>query len=172
MNKYKQRYANTLYYWLGLIFFILLIFQRMPFLSLKIGNAYPIVVFPAILLLSCFLGEWVGFWFGLFSGLLLDTLAGRSPVFNTVAFVVLAVGAGLVYHYVLNKNLPAVLLGNFGFCLVYYFAKWFFLYCIGPGGDSGGILFFYFLPSAIYTALWTIPFYYALKKLMNHYVIE
>lgn len=168
----EERHAPALYYLLGLFMLLILILQHLSAFSLKIGNAYPQLMLSVIVVISCLLGEWTGFWYALGAGLSLDTLAGRGTLFNTLVLVVIAVVAGLFYRYLFNKNLKAVFLGGFCFSLFYHLLKWLFLYVLRGESNVLPLLLRYFLPSAVYTALLVVPFYGLLRRLIRHYEIE
>lgn len=167
----EQRYAPALHGFLGAFGFLLLALQHLSSFTLKIGNAYPQLLLTFVLVIACLLGEWVGFWYGFAFGLALDTMAGRSAVFNTLAFMIVAVLAGLLYRYFLNKNIKAVFLGSLAFALLYYLFKWLILYCLRGEPSAFTLLLHYFLPSAVYTAFTVLPFYYAVRRLARHYAL-
>lgn len=168
----EQRYAPVLHGILGILGFLLLVLQHLSSFTLKIGHAYPQLLLTFVLVIACLLGEWIGFWYGFAFGLALDTMAGRSAVFNTLAFMVLAVVAGLLYRYFLNKNLKAVFLGSAVFSVLYYLFKWLILYCLRGEPSAFTLLLHYFFPSAVYTAFTILPFYYLVRRLVRRYALN
>lgn len=172
MINYVEKYHPYIYGILGLASLSTFILQRVPFLTLRIGTATPLLLLPLLVVIACFLKEWVGFWFGILFGIGLDVFMADSRVFNTLFFAVIGVGAGLLFHYFFNKNIKAVILGGFLICIVYFFTRWFIFTLIAGDGSPFLNLFKYEIPSLIYTATFVIPFYYFLKYLCKRYLVH
>lgn len=167
-----EKYHPYIYGVLGLGAFLLFIMQKVEGLSLKIGTATPVLLLPMLIVISCFLKEWVGFWFGLVFGIALDVFMADSRIFNTVAFILIGVGAGLLFHYFFNRNIKAVIIGGFIICFAYFLLKWLFLTFFFGDDSAFLVLFKYEIPSAIYSALFVIPFFYFVKRLCKKYIIH
>ncbi len=172
MINYVEKYHPYIYGILGLASLSTFILQRVPFLSLRVGSATPLLLLPLLIVISCFLKEWVGFCFGILFGIGLDIFMADSRIFNTVFFSVIGVGAGLLFHYFFNKNIKAAILGGFLICLTYFLTRWFIFTLIAGDSSPFLILFKYEIPSLIYTATFVIPFYYFLKYLCKKYIIH
>lgn len=167
-----EKYHPYIYGILGLSAFFLFTLQRIPRLSLSVGTATPNLLLPLIIVIACFLKEWVGFWFGLVSGVALDVFASDSRLFNTIAFTLIGVAAGLLFHFLFNRNIKAVIIGGFIICFAYFLFKWLILTVFLKDGSAFGVLFKYELPSAIYSTLFTIPFFFFVKNLCAKYIIH
>lgn len=172
MINYIEKYHHNLYYLLALLFFGLFLLQRIPFLSLKIATATPCLLLPALLVTACFLREWTGFWAGLLSGIALDTVVNGSNIFNTLTLTVLGVAAGLIFRFFMNRNIKAIIIAGGAFSFIYYLLKWFFLDLLSGDASWAALLFKYHIPSALYTALFTIPLFFLVRWLCNKYLIE
>lgn len=168
----SERYSISLYCTLGLTCFLLLIMQKTSGLSLTMGTATPVLLVPMVVAVSCFLREWTGFLFGLFCGIGMDIFSSGSRCFNTIAMILVGAFAGLLYHYIFNRNLKSVIIGSvifsFGFC----FIRWVYLCLFAGDGSAFLMLIRYEIPSALYTSVFILPFYYFTKHLANRHLIR
>ena len=172
MINYIDKYRSTLYYELGLLCFGLFLLQRISGLSLKIGTATPVLLVPAVIAVACFLREWTGFWFGLCCGVALDTVVNGTACFHTFALMLIGISAGLLFRYFFNRNIKsAVIVGTLG-SLIYFIARWLFLDFLTGDSAALSILLRYHLPSALYTALFMIPFFYFVRWLAARHLIQ
>lgn len=165
-----EKYSISVYCILGLDCLLLLILQKTPGLSFTIGTATPVLLVPMVVMIACFLREWTGFLFGLFCGIGLDVFSSGSRCFNTVAFILVGGLAGLLYHYFFNRNIKSAIIGgvifSFGFC----FLRWIFL-CFFAGDSSAVLMLFrYEIPSALYTSVFVIPFFYYTRWLTKRHL--
>ncbi len=172
MINYIEKYNSSIYYILSLVAFSLFIMQRFELFSLKIGNAFPQLLLPLVVTVACFLREWTGFLFGLLSGIALDTVMNGTGFLNTVLFLLIGLFAGLLFRFILNRNLKSVMLAGTGFSFLYFLIRWLFLSLFAKDASAGAIFLSYELPSAIYTALFTLPFFYLTKWLAKKYLIQ
>lgn len=172
MIKYIEKYHSHLYYSVGFICFALFLIQRIPGCSLKIGAASPVLLLPMVMVAACFLREWAGFWVGFLSGVALDTVGNGSPIFYTITFLLFGVSFGLLFRFLLNRNIKSIVIagmtGSFLFCLL----RWFFLSVLTNDSSAGALLIRYEMPSAIYTGLLVIPLFYLMKRLCKKHLIQ
>lgn len=167
-----EKYGISLYCTLGLNCFFLLILQRTPGLSLKIGTATPVLLIPMIVAVACFLREWTGFWFGLVCGIALDVFVEGSRCFHTVSFLLIGTLAGLLYHYIFNRNIKSAIIGGVIFSFMFCILRWLYL-CVFKGDSSALIMLArYEVPSALYTSLFIIPFFYYTRWLSKRHLIH
>ena len=172
MINYIEKYHSHLYYILTLCLFGLFILQRIPYLSLTVATATPTLLLPAVIVVACFLREWTGFWAGLISGIALDTVTNGTSFLNTLLFLIIGTAAGLVFRLYLNRNIKAAAIFGLIISLFYYLIKWLFLDLFAGDSSALALLFNYHLPSAIYTAAFTIPFFYFVRWISQKYLIE
>ena len=172
MINYIEKYHSHLYYSIVLICFSFFILQRIPALTLKIGNAYPLLLLPIVMVTACFLRERTGFWTGLACGIALDTVQNGSFCFNTIVFILFGVGFGLLFRFLLNRNIKSIILAGFIGSFIFFLTRWFFLDLITGDPSALGILIKYEIPSAIYTALFVVPFFFLFRKLCKKYLVE
>lgn len=172
MINYVEKYHHHLYYSLFLWCFGIFILQRVEPFSLKIGTAVPVLLVPAVMVIGCFLKEWSGFISGLLCGIALDTVTNNTQYFNTLALMILGVAVGLTFKLLLNRNIKAIIIVSVLGNLLYFLLKWFFLDFWSGDPSSTQILIKYHLPSAIYTSLFAIPFFYYTRHICKKYLIE
>lgn len=172
MINYVEKYHHHLYYSLVLWCFGVFILQRIEPFSFKIGTAYPLLLLPAVMVIACFLREWTGFFTGLLCGIALDTVTNGTQYFNTIIFMLFGAGVGLIFRFLLNRNIKAmIIVSALGSCL-FFLLKWFFLDLLNGDPSASALLLRYYLPSAIYTSLFAIPFFYYVRWLCNRNLIE
>ena len=175
MINYVEKYHHHLYYSLVLWCFGIFILQRIEPFSLKIGTAVPVLLIPAVMVIACFLREWSGFISGLLCGIALDTVTngiGSFNTFNTIALMLLGAAVGLTFRFLLNRNIKAMIIISVLGSLLFFLLKWLFLDLFGGDPSAYGLLIRYHLPSAIYTSLFAIPFFYYARHLCKKYLIE
>ncbi len=172
MINYIEKYTTSLYCILGSLAFLIFSLQRIAGFSFKIGTATPVLLLPFVVIVACFLREWSGFWFGLFSGIALDTVTNGTTFLNTLLFILIGTSAGLIFRFILNRNLKSVLLALLGYSFIYFLIKWFFLSVLPKDPSAGELFLRYHLTSAIYTTLFAIPFFYLIKWLANRHLIQ
>ena len=167
-----EKYSVWLYCTIGLSCFFLLIFQKTPGLSLTLGTATPMLLVPFVVVISCFLREWTGVFFGLFCGIGMDVFLAGSRCFNTIAMILVGTLAGLLYHYIFNRNIKSVIIGSIIFSFGFCFARWLYL-CVFTGDSSAFLMLIrYEIPSALYTAIFIIPFYYFIRWLTKRHLVH
>lgn len=172
MINYVEKYHHHLYYTLVLWCFGIFILQRIEPFNLKIGTAYPVLLVPAVMVIACFLREWSGFIAGLLCGIALDTVTNGTQYFNTLALILLGVATGLTFKLLLNRNIKAMLIVSVLGSLLYFALKWLFLDLFGGDPSATQLLIRYHLPSAIYTSLFAIPFFFYTRYLCKKHLIE
>lgn len=172
MINYVEKYHSFLYCILGLIGFGVYLFQRIDGLSLKVGNAVPVLLVPFVIVIACFLREWTGFWFGLVCGIALDTTANGTAIFHTLVLMLLGVSAGLIFRFYMNRNIKSAIIVGAAGSAIFFLLKWFFLDFLSGDPSAGQLLVGYHFPSAIYTAIFTIPFFYLVRFLSKRHLMH
>lgn len=143
-----------------LIFIFVLFFQTSEILDISIKTATPML--PLSLIIGfCFFGSLRSavIW-GLISGIMLDSVAYRSYCFNAISFLIIAVLVYLASNNLFNKNLKAALMLGLICSVGYFVLLWLLFYANTSLESSLGYLLKYALPSATYTAVLVIPFYF------------
>ncbi len=172
MINYVEKYHHHMYYSLVLCCFGIFIIQRIEPFSLKFGTASPLLLLPAVIVIACFLREWTGFWTGLLCGIALDTVTNGTQYFNTITLMLFGVCVGLLFRFLLNRNIKAMIIVSVLGSFLFFILKWFFLDLLSGDPSAATLLLKYHIPSAIYTSLFAIPFFYYLKWLCKKNLIE
>ncbi len=134
---------------------------------LKIGTASPLIIIPFLIIISYYSGMWRGVIFAFAYGIYMDSVAANTLCFNTLALGLIICVCGVLITYFFNRNISAVLLLSLGAALAYFVLKWLFFF-VFAGTESHPIyLFHYAIPSAIYSAVFALPFYYIAKFLIS-----
>ena len=172
MINYVEKYHHHIYYSLVLLCFGLFVIQRIDNLDFKIGNAYPVLLVPAVVVISCFLREWCGFITGLVCGIALDTVTNGTQYFNTLTLMILGAAVGLTFSFFLNRNIKAVIIVSVLVSIIFFLLKWIFLDLFTGDPSAVDLLLRYHLPSAFYTSLFAIPFFYFIRWLCKKNLVE
>ena len=90
---------------------------------------------------------------------------------EAIALLIIGTAACLAANRLFNKNIRATVVLSLLVAVIYFFAQWITFNSIGHSAKEGlEYLFRYSLPSAIYTSVFVIPFYFIFKhfdKLKN-----
>ncbi len=158
MTNQKNHYLHIVCY--VVLFALIFLINYTELLPLRIANASPMLLVPAVVTVGFYYGEWRGFWGGLIVGIFADAVSAQAAGFNT--FLLMAIGfvAGLLVTHVLNRNFFSAGVLSLCACLIYFGAKWLIEYLFIGSSDTANYLLFYAAPSAVYSALFIIPFYY------------
>lgn len=133
--------------------------------TLKIGNASPVIIIPFLIIVSFYSGMWRGVAFAFAYGIYMDAVAADTLCFNTLVLGLTICVCGVLITYFFNRNISSVLLLSICASVFYFLLKWLFLFVFAGVEHNLDYLFYYAFPSAIYTALFIIPFYYVAKLL-------
>ena len=149
-----------------LLCIVLLLFHYNSFVSIRIGNANPMIPLAFLISVCFFCSETTSCLAGLSIGLFIDSTAATKGFFNTVAFFLIAFAVSLTVRYLFNNNIRACAVISAIASVLYFIARWLFTYAFfGALGDTLQYIFAYAFPSAIYTIAITIPLYYLQKFL-------
>lgn len=159
----QKRVGALTYCFVGVLLFAAFIIDRTLVGYIKIGMAAPSFLICALVVSSMFFYEWYGFFAGLIGGMALDGVMTASSFMNTFLLMALCFFAGLVAHYVFNRNFKACMVLCFLFSVVYYFVRWVCVIAF-----SGEIFKFRYLaqvsfPCVLYTTAAAIPVYFLFR---------
>ncbi len=153
-----NRHKNALtYLFLGLILFILYLFQNVNSLPSPLG-LIPAVVVVYVAVCGSVLGEYVGCIMGFVGGLLCDTSAPSSYCFNLVILTALGIVCGLLGTRLFTKRFVCTLTLSFLALLTYFILQWLIVGVIF-GNEGFYYLLRYSLPSVLYSLLYVLPVY-------------
>lgn len=124
-------------------------------------RAYFLLTFTVCL--GLFEREIAGAMFGLFAGVLWDTVSPLGDGYHAFLFLLVGAACGILINTVMRNNLITALLLNTGAHLLYA-VLYTVLFTVAQGIDGAGWLFLrYFLPSALLSVLFT-PIVYLLVR--------
>lgn len=147
-----------------LIFFFVIILDSAKGFDISIKTATPFLILPMLLAFAVFGSITKSAVLGLILGACADSVASESYCFNTIALLVIGTAACLCANNLFNKNIRATVVLSFVFSVIYYFAQWITFHAIGYTSRAAlEYLFSFSLPSAIYTSLFIIPFYFIFR---------
>lgn len=164
MNKPKSAVVpNIINFFLFALIFIC---RYSGLLSLKIYGIAPLTPLALLVAVSMFSGEWTAAFAGLITGIFMDSVSSNSSVLYTVTMFITALSVSLIIHYYFNNNIRSAIALCAIFCAFVFLARWIFFFCIGTTtAESLGYLMRIALPSALYTLVFIIPFYYLERRL-------
>lgn len=148
---------------------IVFLFHYTGAVTLKIGNASPMLFLPLVVAVGMYYGEVTGLIYGLFTGFLIDSTASGTYCFNTVFFCFAGFAVGVAVILLFNSNFPAAVTLNVIVCFLYFAIKWVIFYFIPDVQGKIYFLFRYLLPSAFYSSLFIIPIFFAEKYFAERY---
>lgn len=147
-----------------MFFFSLTLFGGSGF-SLTLWGISPILVLSLLTVFSSHSSVTATVIVSLVCGIVTDSVSTEGYCFNTITFLILGLSANLLAEYVFNRNLKATVTLCFILTLIYYLAYWvIFSAFVLSSSESMRYLLQWCLPSALYTALLTIPFYFIFEK--------
>ena len=164
-NEQKYRLFSTLTF----IVLILLahLLQNTPHMFPAVFGAHCFLLLPLAVCISMFLHNMPATFLCLFAGTLWDVSAARLDGFNAIFFLLSSTAVCLLMNYLMRNNLwTAAILGAL-VILLYVTLHW-LCFVILRGVPGGAILYVtYYLPSALYSYLFTPVFYVLLRRFMK-----
>lgn len=164
-NEQKHKLFSTLVFLLFIVVCHLL--QNTPHMFPEIMGARCFLLLPLTVCIAMFLHNLPATLLALFAGALWDSSAAVLDGYNAIFFLLSSTGIALLMNYLMRNNLwSAAILGALTI-LLYGTLHWLF-FIILRGVPGGAILYVtYYLPSALYTFLFTPVFYFLLRTFMK-----
>ncbi|MEE0947017.1 MAG: rod shape-determining protein MreD [Acutalibacteraceae bacterium] len=144
----------------AIIGFVLFIFHYTSLIDVTVRTASPFILLPLCVAVSMYYGEFTGLIFGLVCGIFCDSVSSGTVCFNTLILMLLGFFIGILAKNIFNRNFPAALVLSLIACATYFLIKWCVFYLSGDVEGKVYYLLWFLAPSAFYTALFIIPFYY------------
>ncbi len=164
MNKQNSSYLQGVCF-IGL-FILIHMLTYSPLFSLSIANAVPIMSIAAVITVAFYYGEWLGFTAGVIYGIFADAVSSGSYCFNAISLLLIGLLSGVALRKILNHNIfSAITLSTISSGL-YFFVHGLIFTFRESALEGFEYLLLHCLPSAIYSALFIIPFYF-LGKLIK-----
>ncbi|MBQ6714104.1 MAG: rod shape-determining protein MreD [Clostridia bacterium] len=151
-----------------LLFLILAFAHNTGFHPFSIATANPFAVFALLIAFSMFATEWSSCFAGIFLGIFMDSGSANGSIFYTVLFFISALFVTVASRYIFNNNLRAAIVMCLICSLLLFGTRWLIFYGLHLGAaESITFLFKSALPSAVYTTVFIVPFYYFEKAIFQ-----
>ncbi len=164
MNKAQKNFVSA---FINILLLLILFFMHYGGITFAIGRAIPIILIPLVLSVAVCYGENLGLLAGFFAGTLMDSAASETSLFNTLFMVIGCTVCGILSSRVLNRNLKSAICLSGGLSFGYFFVKYLVFFAFNGTAANYDYFVSYLIPSAVYTAIWIIPFYFLQKKLSS-----
>ncbi len=164
-SEHKKIYLRRAIFALGLT--VLSALQSTPGLLPEIFGARPMLLIPAVVCIAMFERELGGIFFGLFAGILWDTVSLSGGSFNAILLTLCGFACGSLITHLMRNNLVTALLLTAVFTALHLLVYWLRIYIFA--GNFGGALsiFTFYIPSCIYTILVMPIFYFSVRLAMK-----
>ncbi len=163
----KQKTIKYVVFCLIILFADLI--QNTAGLSIELGGARCFIIIPTVICLSIREDEKISALIGLYAGLLWDLSAVTHMGFNCIFLMLICYIASALETYFVRS----VFLTNFVFetiaSFLYSVIYWLIFIIIKRVSGAGESIFYFYIPSAIYTAFIGIPIYFASRSLLRKF---
>lgn len=166
----NDKYIKPIIFTVNLVLFgIFFIFHYSELFSIKILGASPILPLSLLVAVSMFSSEITASLSGLVLGFFMDSASSGSSLFYTITFFIVGFTVSFIVHFFFNKNIRSALALALIFSVFIFVCRWLFLYIPTEGWISSiEYLLRNAMPSAVYTAICIIPFYFIERRLSKH----
>ncbi len=148
------------------IFFAIIILHLGSAIDIGINNAVPFTVLPLLVAYSVFATPLKSFFVGLICGICIDSVAVGAYCFNALCLMLTALIVCLTANNLFNKNIWAALVISLVTAILYFTLNWLIFYMPALSAEENlTYILSYAFPSAVYTALFILPFYYLFRYL-------
>lgn len=127
------------------------------------------ILIPATVCIAMFEREFSGLFFGLASGMMLDSVSSDTVCYYSVFFTLMGFVTGMLITYLMRNNLVTALMFTSVFSLIHN-SLYCLLYYLFDGADISFAFYLkYYFASAVYTALLTPIFYFLTRAIEKKY---
>lgn len=125
------------------------------------------LLIPLIVCIGMFEREMAGAVLGLFAGALWDSVSGLGDGYNTLFLMLIGAGCGLLINILMRNHLLTALILT-ALSSVMYVLSYLLFFVIAQGLDGSAFLLMrYYLPSCVYTVVFTPVFYIIVRAVMK-----
>ena len=155
-----------------LLFSFAFIIHYTDIVDISIKNARPLIIIPILTAFSMFSSAGVSAAVGLIVGIFMDSCASGAVCFNAIVLMLSAAFISVFSERIFNRNIRSAILLCTLASLFYFLLRWIGFYALSLGTqDNLTYLLSCAFPSALYTALFVIPFYFLYRyfyKIINN----
>ncbi len=162
---HKKRHFGILL--LNILIFILpLFFYYTDVLSLTIKNATPLLILPILTSFSLFHSPVVSAFTGMACGIFMDACTLGSYCFNAILLLIIGAFVSVASGNLFNKNIRSAVVLSL-ITSVFYFVLLWLVFHTGHVNITDNFIYLlkYAMPSALYSAVFILPFYYLFRFL-------
>lgn len=127
------------------------------------------LLLPATVCIAMFEREFSGLFFGLASGMMLDSVSSDTVCYYSILFTLIGFVTGMLITYLMRNNLVTALIFTAFFSLLHTALYCLFYYFFDKADISFGVYIRYYFTSAIYTVLFTPIFYLITRAIEKIY---
>jgi len=130
------------------------------------------LLIPLVVSIGMFERSYAGALFGVLAGALWDSASAFWDGYNALFLMLTAAVCGLLINILMRNHLVTAMILSAVTCLIYSL-MYVMLVIVARGLDSSGyLLWSFYIPSAVYTAVFTPVFYLIVRALMRATVVE
>ena len=166
MAKKYTRYRRMIY---ALLIAATIVFQFSFSEYFKVGFASPLFVLPLVVALSTFENCFWAVIFALFAGVGTDMFSISRDGFYGVIFVLAAFSSSMLVTFLMRRTLVTAVIFALFWSLALNAAYWLFFIVIKGYDSAGWILLHKYLPTAFYSALPVLVYYFPVKLIFEHF---
>lgn len=127
------------------------------------------LLIPATVCIAMFEREFSGLFFGLASGMMLDSISPDTVCYYSILFTLMGFVTGMLITYLMRNNLVTALIFTSFFSLIHNSLYCLLYYIIDGANISFAFFMKYYFCSAVYTALLTPFFYFITRAIQKKY---
>ncbi len=128
------------------------------------------LLIPAVVCIAMFERDIAGMFFGLFAGALWDMHASGAS-FNALFLLTVGFVCGTLINTVMRNNIVTAFLLTMIFVPLYEVGYWFFRFIVGGLDMAGFMLWRYYLPGILYTAV-LLPVMFIIIRAVEKVFVE
>ena len=154
----------------GIMFTILIYIQYNSVFTIRIATANPLLPIALLIPVCVFCSEITAAISGLAIGIFMDTVAATPQGFNAITLMLLALASGLIIRHLFNNNILSSIVLCALCSTVYFLLRWCFCFAFSVSlAENLTYLMQTAFPSVLYTAVFSVPFYYLEKVLYDKF---
>lgn len=157
---------------LGFICILLYLWESSVFAFPTISSVRALPLMSFVICISIYNPETPATVYGLIAGVAMDIGRIHASGFNAIFMLIACVACGLFIRLLLNRTLLCALVLSFFVCFIYFFTYWLFFCRPDAAADSGYCLIRYYLPMAVYTWVFTLPFYLIVGAMTRKFRVD
>ena len=156
---------------LALIILLISVLQNTDGFFPQIFGIRALILIPAVVCISMFERDIYGMLLGLFAGMLWDVFASGAS-FNALFLLSVGFICGTLINTIMRNNIVTALILSTAAILFYIILYWVFNYVLTGFDSAAYMLLRYYLPSVLYTAVFTPIMFIIIRNVDKRFSIE